>query len=279
VRRWEASERETKGFCLLEDHPPRTPDRISLASRKVAGRAGAHSARRADCDKADIDGNGSLPPLTRVQQNLLAAPERRILNWLCAVMPEKIMPDHLTIVGFFGTIMIFLSYIASENEPYWFLVAIGGYAINWFGDSLDGSLARYRHTERPKFGYFTDHSLDAVGNLLTMVGLGCTAFVRMDVALLAASCYLLLSVHTFLAARVLGTFRLSYGLIGPTELRLILIGLTIAMFLLDPSVPRLGGHSAFDLFATFVSAALFVIFAKQTFVLARSLHQSEGGLQ
>lgn len=278
MRRGETAQRETKGFFLLEDHPPRTSHQISLASRKVAGRTGAHSACEAASDKADIDGNGSLPPLARVQQNLLAAPERRILDWLCAVMPEKIMPDHLTMVGFFGTIMILLGYVASENDRYWFLVAISGYAINWFGDSLDGSLARYRHTERPKFGYFTDHSLDAVGNLLTMVGLGCTAFVRMDVALLAASCYLLLSVHTFLAARVLGTFRLSYGLMGPTELRLVMIGLTVAMFTFDPIIPRLGGHSAFDLFATFVSAALLVIFAKQTFVLARALRQSEGGL-
>lgn len=264
---------------MLDDRPPRTFNQIASGSRKVAGEVGAQPARATACDKAAMDGIGSLPPLARIQQNLLAVPERKILDWLCAVIPEKIMPDHLTIVGFFGTMMIFLGYVAGENNPYWFLVAIGGYAINWFGDSLDGSLARYRHTERPKFGYFIDHSLDAVGNLLTMVGLGCTAFVRMDVALLAASCYLLLSVHTFLAARVLGTFRLSYGLMGPTELRLVLIGLTVAMFSLDPIIPRLGGHSAFDLFATFVSAALFVIFAKQTFVLARALRQSEGGLQ
>lgn len=264
---------------MLEDLPPGTLDQISLGSRKVASIVAEPSTSAAVYDEAGIHGMGKLPSLARVQQNLLAVPERKILDWLCAVMPEKIMPDHLTIVGFFGTMMIFLGYVASENNPYWFLVAIGGYAINWFGDSLDGSLARYRHTERPKFGYFIDHSLDAVGNLLTMVGLGYTAFVRMDVALLAASCYLLLSVHTFLAARVLGTFRLSYGLMGPTELRLVLIGLTIAMFALDPYVPRLGGHSAFDLFATFVSAALFVLFAKQTFVLARALRQSEGGLQ
>lgn len=251
---------------------------IHLGSSKVAGGVGVQSARAETCDKADIDGLGNSPPLSRVQQNLLAASERKVLDWLCAHMPKRVMPDHLTIVGFLGTIMIFLGYFASEVDSYWFLVVIAGYVINWFGDSLDGSLARYRHTERPKFGYFIDHSLDAVGNLLTMVGLGCTAFVRMDVALLAAACYLLLSVHTFLAARILGTFRLSYGLIGPTELRLMLIGLTIAMFLLDPYVPRLGGHSAFDLFATFVSAALFVIFATQTFVLARALRQSEGGL-
>lgn len=264
---------------MIDDHLPRIFVQISLASRKVFGGAGEQSACVAAGDKADIAGIGNSPPLSRVQQNLLAAPERKVLDWLCAHMPKRVMPDHLTVVGFLGTILIFLGYFASETDPYWFLVAVGGFAINWFGDSLDGSLARYRLTERPRFGYFIDHSLDAVGNLLTMVGLGCTAFVRMDVALLAASCYLLLSVHTFLAARVLGTFRLSYGLMGPTELRVMLIGLTVAMFILDPHVPRSGGHSVFDLFAIFVSAVLLVIFAKQTFVLARALRQAEEGFQ
>lgn len=211
------------------------------------------------------------PPVDRIQNNILAAPERKLLGWLCAHLPRQIMPDHLTAIGFAGTIMTVAGYALSVGNTAWLFVAILGYCINWFGDSLDGSLARYRKIERPAFGYFIDHSLDAVGNLLTMIGFGLSPFVRMDVALLAASAYLLLSAHTFLAARVAGTFRLSYGPMGPTELRLVLIALTIAMWLIGPAGLSVAGYSVFDLFTGAAAMLLLSIFARQTFVLAKFL--------
>ena len=215
------------------------------------------------------------PAIDRIQNNILAASERKLLNWLCAHLPRRIMPDHLTAVGFAGTLLTMIGYTLSGTSAVWLLIAILGYCINWFGDSLDGSLARYRRIERPAFGYFIDHSLDAVGNLLTMIGFGLSPFVRMDVALAAASAYLLLSAHTFLTARVSGTFRLSYGLMGPTELRVMLILLTVAMWLRGPAGMPVMGYSAFDLFIGGAAMVLMLIFAKQTFTVARVLVNAE----
>jgi archaetidylinositol phosphate synthase len=207
----------------------------------------------------------------RIQDNILAVPERKLLNWLCAHLPRAVMPDHLTALGFAGTVLTVAGYALSGDNAAWLFAAIAGFFINWFGDSLDGSLARYRHIERPAFGYFIDHSLDAVGNLLTMIGFGLSPYVRMDVALLAASAYLLLSAHTFLAARVTSTFRLSYGPMGPTELRLILIGLTIAMWFIGPTKFCAEKYSLFDVFTCGASMLLLSIFVKQTYMLARTL--------
>jgi archaetidylinositol phosphate synthase len=211
------------------------------------------------------------PGIDRIQNNILAAAERKLLSWLCARLPPRIMPDHLTAIGFAGTMLTVAGYALSGINGAWLLAAILGYCVNWFGDSLDGSLARYRQIERPAFGYFIDHSLDAVGNFLTMIGFGLSPFVRMDVALLAASAYLLLSAHTFLAARVAGTFRLSYGPMGPTELRVVLIALTIAMWWFGPAGLSVAGYSAFDLFTGTAAMLLLLIFARQTYVLARLL--------
>lgn len=260
---------------MAETHATKAaPARRKLAAIRVVlnGRLAATTCIEPGASPADL----TLPqPLTRVQENLLAKPERLALDWLCARMPARVTPDHLTGIGFIGTLLIVIGYGLSPFGTGWLLLAIAGYAVNWFGDSLDGSLARFRRIERPNFGYFIDHSLDAVGNLLTMVGLGLTNFVRMDTALFAAGCYLLLSVHTFLAARVVGTFRLSYGLLGPTELRLILITMSAIMYVLGASVPRLFGYSVFDTFTIAAAFLLLVIFTKQTVELARTLHQSE----
>lgn len=250
---------------------PRKP-KLAAISVVLNGRVAASTGREISPDPSD---GAFQSPLHRIQDNLLAQRERRVLNWLCGRMPAWIMPDHLTAIGFLGTLFIVAGYGLSPYDRRWLLLAISGYCVNWFGDSLDGSLARFRKIERPQFGYFVDHSLDAVGNLLTMVGFGLTNFVRMDVALFAAGCYLLLSVHTFLAARVVGAFRLSYGWLGPTELRVILIMITVSMFAFAPTIPEFGGHSAFDVFTTAAALMLLVIFASQTLRVGRSLYRTD----
>ena len=118
-----------------------------------------------------------------------------------------------------------LSWIDSE----WLGLCLAGYVVNWFGDSLDGSLARWRGIERPNYGYFVDHSVDALGTLLMVSAIGMSPYMRFDVALMAVIGYFLLSIHTFIAAKVVGEFRLSYMAGGPTELRLMLMAMTIAM--------------------------------------------------
>ncbi len=213
----------------------------------------------------------SPKPVTRIQENLLAAAERRLLTWLCGRMPGWVTPDVLTATGLIGAVVIFAGYAASMFNPAWLWLAISGYFIQWFGDSMDGSLARYRKIERPSFGYFIDHSCDGLVTLLIMIGMGLSPFVRLDVALFALAGYLLLSIHAFLSARVLGELKLSYVAAGPTELRLVLIVLTLAMMRLGAGPGMFGPISGFDLLLGCAGAILVLLFVGQTLVTSRRL--------
>jgi len=210
-------------------------------------------------------------PIQRIQGNLLARSERRVLTWLCARLPGWVMPDHLTALGLVGAAMVLGGYAASAMDVQWLWLAIGGFVVHWFGDSLDGSLARYRSIERPKFGYFIDHSADGLGNLMIVGGLGLSPFVRLDVSLIALAGYYLLSIHAFLAVRVLGEMRLSYAAAGPTELRLALIAMTLLMLSVGHATPRVAGLSAFDLTVALVGAILILLFVFQTVVTGRRI--------
>lgn len=207
----------------------------------------------------------------RIQQNMLAAGERRLLTWLCARMPAWVTPDLLTAFGFFGAVLICASYALSNRDADWLWLAVAGYVVHWFGDSMDGSLARFRRCERPNYGYFIDHSVDALATLLIVGGLGLTPYMRLDVALCAVIAYLLLSMHAFLAAKVMGEFKLSYMSAGPTELRIMLIGLTVAMYLQEPGPGRFAPYSGFDLFAGGIAAILVLLFVLQTASTAQRL--------
>ncbi|WP_312491022.1 CDP-alcohol phosphatidyltransferase family protein [Sphingomonas sp.] len=210
-------------------------------------------------------------PLDRIQQNWLATTERRILNWLCAKMPPAMTPDKLTAIGMAGAALVFIGYVCSNFGAIWLTVALAGYAVQWFGDSLDGSLARYRKIERPSYGYFLDHSCDGIANLMIVLGIGLSPFVGMNVALIALAGYFLMSMHAFLAARVIGEMRLSYMAAGPTELRLFLMLLTVAMMFDDPAKDLIGNVSGFDILIGTIGAGLILLFIVQTFAVARQL--------
>lgn len=184
-------------------------------------------------------------------------------------------PDLLTILGMIGALMTFAGYVASNFGVAWLLLAIGGYVVQWFGDSMDGSLARYRHIERPSYGYFIDHSCDGLVVLLILAGMGLSPFVTMDVAMIALAGYLLLSIHTYLSARVLGEFRLSYLSAGPTELRLVLIALTVMMMKLGFGPGIFGPWSGFDIFVGAAGTILISLFIMQTLVTGHRLAQQE----
>lgn len=217
-----------------------------------------------------------MTPPPRIQQNILAANERRLLNWLCPRLPSAATPDMMTAIGFAGAVMVGLGYVLSAGSLAWLWLAQAGYLLNWFGDSLDGSLARYRGIERPRYGYFLDHSVDAVATLAMLAGLGLGPFVELEVALIALVAYLMLSIHTFLCAQVIDTFKLTYLSGGPTELRLMLMAMTAAMFFVGPD--KLFGtmFSAFDMFVLLVSAILLAIFLYQTTTTARMLAERGG---
>jgi archaetidylinositol phosphate synthase len=224
----------------------------------------------------------TMDPVERIQQNLLAASERRLLNWLCARLPAWTTPDQLTVLGFSGAMIVGAGYALSAFGSHFLWLSIAGFCINWFGDSLDGSLARFRSIERPRYGYFIDHSADSLANMLWIIGLGLSPFVRLDVALFGLAGYLLMSIHTFLAARVMGEFRLSYMAGGPTELRLMLIAMTSLMLALGPKASFLTGFSVFDIFLLGVGVVLVFLFIIQTAATARKLlamMEGKGGTQ
>lgn len=212
-----------------------------------------------------------VKPVQRIQGNLLARAERRLLTWLCSRLPAWVKPDQLTALGLIGAAMVLVGYAASGIDVQWLWLAIAGFVVHWFGDSLDGSLARYRQIERPRFGYFIDHSADGLGNLMIVGGLGLSPFVRLDVSLLALAGYYLLSIHAFLAARVVGELRLSYAAAGPTELRLALIGMTLLMLSFGNEAPRIVGLSAFDFVVALVAGVLIILFVVQTVVTAQRI--------
>jgi phosphatidylglycerophosphate synthase len=174
-----------------------------------------------------------------------------------------------------GAVLTFAGYAASNIASPWLLLAIGGYAVQWFGDSMDGSLARYRRIERPSYGYFIDHSCDGLATLLILAGIGVSPFVTMNVALVALAGYLLLSIHAFLSARVLGELKLSYLSAGPTELRLMLIGLTVMMMVLGTDPGLFGRWSGFDIFVGAAGSILILLFIGQTLITGRRLAQAE----
>ena len=217
-----------------------------------------------------------MKPVQRIQQNVLAINERRLLTWLAARMPPSVTPDRLTSVGFLGGVIVGGSYALSTFDINWLWVAVSGYFINWFGDSLDGSLARFRKIERPSFGYFIDHSTDALGNMVMLVGLGLSPYLRLDVALFGLAAYLLLSIHTFLAARVIGEFRLSYMAGGPTELRIMLIAMTVCMYVVGPGAVLGTVFTPFDLFIGGLAIILVLLFIGQTAVTAKELLRRGG---
>ena len=210
-------------------------------------------------------------PVTRIQTNLLATAERRLLTAICDRLPAWVTPDQLTVLGLIGAAMAGLGYGLSEFGVGWLAMSIVGICLNWFGDSLDGSLARHRQIERPAFGYFVDHSADALASLMILAGVGIGPFVQLEIALLVLAAYLLLAIHTFLSVRVMGEMRLSYLAAGPTELRIAIIGVTVWMMVWGADRTRFPQLSPFDYVFGAAAIIMLGIFIKQTGATARML--------
>lgn len=210
-------------------------------------------------------------PIDRIQENLLARNEKRLLTWLCARMPPWVSPDMLTAIGMMGALMVFGGYVTSNLGDAWLWIAVAGYAVQWFGDSMDGSLARFRRIERPRYGYFLDHSCDGLATVLVVTGIGLSNYVMLEVAMVALTGYLLLSIHAFLSARVLSELKLSYLNAGPTELRFLLVGLTLAMIFAGSEPVLFSIFTWFDAVVGGLGIIMIVLFVKQTLTIARRL--------
>lgn len=171
---------------------------------------------------------------TRVQRNLLARSERELLDYLCKIIPARVTPDHLTILGSAGAAVATVGYALSNWRSGFFLLAIFGIFLNWAGDSLDGSLARYRRIERPRYGYCLDHMINSFNFSMLFFGLGLAPDVKIDAALFAALGCQLITSQVLIANHVEGRFHHGFIGFGPTELRLIMVIMTLTMLFHDP---------------------------------------------
>jgi archaetidylinositol phosphate synthase len=161
----------------------------------------------------------------RDKQFLLARAEGRVLEWVARRLPARVMPDHMTALGVLAAVGIAAAYLLSNGDTAWLWAASALLVVHWLGDSLDGTLARVRKIERPKYGYYLDHLVDAVATALIGLGLGLSPWMLLSVGLLIVIAYLVLSINTYLETHAFGVFTLGYGRLGPTEVRLVLIAL------------------------------------------------------
>ncbi len=214
---------------------------------------------------------------SRVNRILLGPLERPALKWFTEHMPGWMTPDILTGIGFFGAILIAVSYYLTNFNPAFLWLASFGFFINWFGDSLDGTLARFRKIERPRYGFFLDHTLDSASETIIFIGLGLSPYVNLNLAFLALIGYLLLSIFVFISTYVSGEFKISYGSFGPTEIRAVaILANTLIFFLGNPVVGIFGREvSLYDLLLGIVTVALFSIFIVSTILRARELNEME----
>lgn len=168
----------------------------------------------------------------RIQTSFLNAAEKKALIWLAHRQPRWMTSDILTYIGVAGAAICALGYFLSNYNLYWLWLSSLGLVINWYGDSLDGTLARVRQLQRPKYGFFIDHSLDAITVCLMILGGGLSAIFKMEVAMMILIAYLVLSIYTYVCTIIKDEFLLTYGGgFGPTEFRLAIILLnTIVMY-------------------------------------------------
>jgi phosphatidylglycerophosphate synthase len=180
---------------------------------------------------------------------LLARPEKRVLRAVARKLPRRILPDDLTALGVAAAVAICASYQLSNESRGWLWVASGLLMIHWLGDSLDGTLARVRQIQRPRYGYYLDHLVDALSTALIGIGLGLSPYMLLSIGTLLVVGYLVLSINVYLESQAFGRFSIGYGFIGPTEVRLLLIGLNTALALgLERSVSLFGNDvTALDL--------------------------------
>jgi archaetidylinositol phosphate synthase len=185
-------------------------------------------------------------PERRAQESWVAGVEKRALLWLAARMPRWIGPDHLTALGLGAQIGTGACYALASGNKYALVGAIGCLALNWLGDSLDGTLARTRQQLRPRYGFYVDHMVDSFGALALMGGLALSGYMHPWIAMGLLVAFLMLSIQSYLATHALGEFRLSFWRFGPTELR-ILLAVGNGALLWKPQVHFLGGfYKLFD---------------------------------
>lgn len=215
----------------------------------------------------------------RAHSSLLAAAEKRCLIWIARRLPLGVNSDHLTALGFLGMIMVGASYALARWNRAGLLLAILSLGINWFGDSLDGTLARVRQCQRPKYGFYVDHMVDCLGAACVLGGFALSGLMSPSIAAGVLVAYLLLSIEIYLSTYTLGTFHMSFWKFGPTELRILLAIGSLRVFF-NPAAHLFGREFLlFDLGGAVGIAGLLAVTAVSVLRHSRELGRMEAKIR
>lgn len=213
----------------------------------------------------------------RINTSVLANLERRAIAWIVPQLPASCTPDRLTAFGTFGAAVTLLGYLACWLSPAFLWLASLGLVIHWFGDSLDGNLARYRKTERPRYGYFLDQTIDVLGNFMICFGMGISPYMHMSVALVALAGYHMISIYVFVRANIGGDFHLSVMQSGPTEMRVLIIFMNTLIFFFGAPHFTVAGLTITwcDITVSLWSVGMMAIFIYLIFTFAPTLREQD----
>jgi phosphatidylglycerophosphate synthase len=212
---------------------------------------------------------------TRVHESFLAAAEKRLLIRMASGMPAWVHSDHLTALSGLSLLAAGICYWQAAAHPVALVAVVVLLAVNWFGDSLDGTLARVRRHERPRYGFYVDHVLDALGILCLIGGLVAGGFMSLAVGAGFLIAYYLLTNEIALATHALGIFRMSFWKFGPTELR-ILLAIGTLQLLRSETVLLFGSpYQLFDVGGSVAIAGLLVTFIAAAVRNTRTLYRME----
>lgn len=211
----------------------------------------------------------------RLQESFTAPLERKVLPWLAAKLPARINSDHLTLVGFLAMFFAGGSYVLARTNRMGLVLATFFLALNWFGDSLDGTLARLRDRQRPRYGFYVDHMIDTFGGLFLMGGLALSGYIDWKIALAMFIAFLMLSVQVYLAAYTVGTFQLSFAKFGPTEIRLLLSAGNLALWFHPDARLAGSGVRLFDVGGIIATVGMLGMLVVATIFNTMKLYRTE----
>lgn len=232
---------------------------------------GGAAAQLSDADRKRL----GFKTAERVQQAFTAHLEQHALVWMAERMPAGINSDHLTVLGFLAQFLAGASYALARFSPRWLIATNFFIFLNWFGDSLDGTLARVRHQQRPRYGFYVDHIIDTFGAAFLMGGLALSGYLHWTVAAAMLVAFLMCSIEVYLTTYTLGRFQLSYGKFGPTEIRIALcVGNIVLMY--KPWVHFFGHYvRLFDVGGTIAAIGMLGIMVISAVLHTRRLYHEE----
>jgi archaetidylinositol phosphate synthase len=208
----------------------------------------------------------------RVNSSFVAGPERWLLQAMVSRLPAWCTPNGMTLFGLLGGCVVILGYALSRGSAHWLWLANLGLVIHWIGDSLDGTLARYRRIERKRYGFYLDQVMDALGNVMIAIGVGLSPDARLDMALFVLATFHMLSIQVYVRAIVDREFHLAVGRLGPTEMRLGIFAMNVLIWIFGAPAIYLFGK-AFTWCDMLMAATGVGLFALYGFQMRRHLER------